>query len=90
MLERIRTFPMFQRIVAFAIAAIVALVLMFSSPGISEAHKNNNNGKRHHHHGKVIKKKKKRRSGNVECKTVNVGGLTNTAKNYQICQRINA
>jgi len=98
MLERIRTFPMIQRIVAFAIAALVALVLMFSSPGISEAHKFKNNGQRHHHgkvnnnkhHGKNVNKKKRVNRGNVTCKAVNVAGLTNTAKNYQICQRINA
>ena len=98
MIGKISASPMFQRIVAFFIAAAVALVLMFSSPGISEAHKFKNNGKRHHHgkvnhhkhHGKKVNKKKRINRGNVICDAVNVGGLTNTAENYQICQRINA
>jgi hypothetical protein len=85
---------MYQRIVAFVIAAIVALVMMFSAPGISEAHKGkgNHNHKNKGHHGKVnkVNKKKKVRSGNVECKTTNVGGLTNKAYNVQACHRINA
>ena len=34
--------------------------------------------------------RKRRRSGNVECRTTNVGGIANLALNLQLCNRINA
>ncbi len=34
--------------------------------------------------------RKRRRSGNVECSATNIGGLSNEARNFQFCNRINA
>ena len=95
MIGKIGASPLLQRIVAFFIAAAVALVLLFSTPGVSEAHKWKKNGKRHHHGkshhgGKKVKKSKKVRRGNVHCKAVNVAGDDVFADNYFVCQRINA
>jgi hypothetical protein len=66
---RISASTVLLRIVALVIAAMFALVIAFSSPGISEA--KNGKGKNRHHHGngKVVHKKQKR---GFECSPSNV------------------
>ena len=69
MIGRLSASTMFLRIVALVIAAMFALVIAFSAPGISEA--KNGKGKNRHHHGngKVVHKKQKR---GFECSPSNV------------------
>jgi hypothetical protein len=72
MIGRISASTMFLRIVALVIAVLFALVIAFSSPGISDAknkHKGKNWKHRHHSHSKKVNKKKKK---GFECSPTNV------------------
>jgi hypothetical protein len=69
MIGRLSASTVLLRIVALVIAAMFALVIAFSAPGISEA--KNGKGKNRHHHGngKVVHKKQKK---GFECSPSNV------------------
>ena len=92
MIGRISASTMFLRIVALVIAVLFALVIAFSSPGISDA-KNKHKGKnwkyRHHHgHSKNVHKKKKR---DFTCSPTNVqvAEYRNTVDQDLQCFRVN-
>ena len=89
MIGRISASTMFLRIVALVIAVLFALVIAFSSPGISEAKKGKNNHRKHHHgHSKNVHKKKKR---DFTCSPTNVqvAEYQNTVDQDLQCFRVN-
>jgi anionic cell wall polymer biosynthesis LytR-Cps2A-Psr (LCP) family protein len=92
MIGRISASTMFLRIVALVIAVLFALVIAFSSPGISDAknkHKGKNYKNRHHHgHSKNVHKKKKR---DFTCSPTNVqvGEYRNDIDQDLQCFRVN-